>query len=83
MEHIVQFAIGIDDEGIRQRVIEGAYNDVVKNLMTEAKREMRLDSRYYQRETWKDIVDDALQGYFDKKQGPNHRPRSRKARRFL
>lgn len=66
MEHIVQFAIGIDDEAIRQRVIEGAYNDVVKNLMAEAKREMRLDGRYYQKETWKDIVGYALQNYFDK-----------------
>ena len=65
MEHIVQFAIGIDDEAIRQRVIEGAYNDVVKNLMAEAKREMRLDGRYYQKETWRYIINDALHNYFD------------------
>ena len=25
MEHIVQFAIGVDDEAIQKRVIEGAY----------------------------------------------------------
>lgn len=66
MEHIVQFAIGIDDDGIRRRVIEGAYNDVVKNLMEEAKREMKLDGRFYHRETWRDIIEDALHGYFDK-----------------
>ncbi len=65
MEHIVQFAIGIDDDAIRRRVIDSAYNDVVKNLMAEAKREMRLDSRYYQKDTWRDIIEDALHGYFD------------------
>ena len=32
MEHIVQFAIGVDDEVIQKRVIEGAYNDAVKQL---------------------------------------------------
>lgn len=67
MEHIVQFAIGIDDDGIRQRVKEAAYDDVVKQLMQEAKKEMHLDGRYYQRETWRGggIVEDALHKYFD------------------
>lgn len=65
MEHIVQFAIGIDDEAIRQRVINCGYDDVVKQLMIEAKREMRVDSRYYSRDSWKDIVNDALHDYFD------------------
>lgn len=65
MEHIVQFAIGVDDEGIRQRIVECAYTDVVKKLMEEAKKEMRLDARYYQKQTWREIVEDALHDYFD------------------
>ena len=37
MEHIVQFAIGIDDEAIRKRIEENAFNKVVENLMDDAK----------------------------------------------
>lgn len=65
MDHIVQFAIGIDDDAIRKRVIEGAYNDVVKQLMAEAKKELRLDASYWERLSWRDIVNDALHNYFD------------------
>lgn len=66
MEHIVQFAIGIDDEAIRQRVIDCAYNDVVKQLMAEAKRETRLDgTSYWKKESWSNIIDRALRDYFD------------------
>lgn len=65
MEHIVQFAIGIDDEAIRQRVIDSAYNDVVKQLMEEAKRETRLSAPYYRKQTWSDILDHALRGYIE------------------
>ena len=66
MEHIVQFAIGIDDEAIRKRVIDCAYDDVVKQLMAEAKKDVGLTHRYYRpTETWRDIIDHALQDYFD------------------
>ena len=41
MEHIVQFAIGIDDEAIQKHVIKGAHNDVVKQLMKKAKKRGR------------------------------------------
>ena len=66
MEHVVQFAIGIDDEAIRKRAIESAYNDVVKNLMEEAKRETRLSSHdYYKKQTWNDLIDRALRNYLE------------------
>lgn len=68
MEHIVQFGISIDDETIRKRVIECAYNDVVKNLMEEAKKDVGLDRNgYYYRpkESWRDIIDHALRDYFN------------------
>lgn len=32
MEHIVQFAIGIDDEAIKKRVVEAGYTDIIKQL---------------------------------------------------
>lgn len=66
MEHIVQFAIGIDDDAIRQRVIDCAYNDVVKQLMAEAKRETRLEgTSYWKKESWANIIERALRDYFD------------------
>lgn len=66
MEHIVQFAIGIDDDAIRERVINYAYDDVVKKLMEEAKREVHLTRTYYRpKETWSNIIDHALRNYFD------------------
>ena len=67
MEHIVQFAIGIDDDAVRQRVIDCAYNDVVKQLIAEAKKDVGLASTYYRpKESWRNIIDHALQNYFDK-----------------
>ena len=66
MEHIVQFAIGIDDEAIRERVIKCAYDDVVKKLLEEAKRETKLSStNYYNKKSWSNFVDDALRGYLN------------------
>lgn len=67
MEHIVQFAIGIDDDAIRKRVIDCAYDDVVKQLISEAKKDVGLAGSYYRRpkESWRDIIDHALQNYFD------------------
>lgn len=37
MEHIVQFAIGIDDEAIKKQVKVSGYKDVINGLMKEAK----------------------------------------------
>ena len=66
MEHIVQFAIGFDDEGIRKRVEENAYNDILGKLVGEAKKSLSLNcSEYQQRERWQTIVDKALRNYFD------------------
>ena len=40
MEHIVHFAIGIDDDAIRKRIEDNAYEDIVKELMKKAENEM-------------------------------------------
>ena len=65
MEHIVQFAIGFDDDAVRKRVLESAYNDVVKQLMEEAKKEVKLTGSSWQRTSWSNIIDYALHNYFD------------------
>ena len=66
MEHIVQFAIGFDDEGIRQRLEENAYDDILNKLVNEAKKGLSLNcSDLYQRQRWSTIVDSALHNYFD------------------
>ena len=66
MEHIVQFAIGFDDEGIRKRLEENAYDDILNKLVNEAKKGLSLNCpEYNQRERWKTIVDKALHNYFD------------------
>lgn len=66
MEHIVQFAIGIDDDGIRKRVEENAYNNILDKLLGEAKKALSLNcSEYYQRQRWAPIVEEALHNYFD------------------
>ena len=66
MEHIVQFAIGFDDEGIRKRLEENAYNDILDKLVNEAKKGLSLNgSDIHQRQRWSTIVDSALHNYFD------------------
>ena len=37
MEHIVQFAIGIDDESIRKTVIETAEKQIIDKLYSDCK----------------------------------------------
>ena len=66
MEHIVQFAIGFDDEGIRKRIQENAYNDIIDKLVIEAKKGLSLNcSDYRNRERWQTMVNEALRHYFD------------------
>ena len=64
MEHIVQFAIGIDDDAIRNRVIESAYKDVVKQLMEEGKKSLGLTGTWA-KENWRTLMDDALHDYLN------------------
>ena len=66
MEHIVQFAIGFDDEGIRKRLEENAYNDILDKLVNEAKKGLSLNcSDYRNRERWQTMANEALRNYFD------------------
>ena len=45
MEHIVQFAIGIDDDGIRKRVEERAEKQIVENIEQQV-RDQLFESYY-------------------------------------
>lgn len=38
MEHIVQFAIGIDDEAIRKRITESAEKQITDNIQKDVER---------------------------------------------
>lgn len=66
MEHIVQFAIGFDDEGIRKRLEENAYNDILGKLVDEGKKSLGFrGSCYSQGERWTYFIEQALQSYFN------------------
>ena len=48
MEHIVQFAIGIDDDGIRERITEQAEKQIIKNIEQSVRNKL-FDAPYYGR----------------------------------
>ena len=58
MEHIVQFAIGIDDETIQNRIEEHAYSDVLNKLTKNAVDSVFSHSSAYTR----DIMWEGLMG---------------------
>lgn len=45
MEHIVQFAIGIDDEAIKKNLEESAVKQITKNIQADVEKAM-FNSRY-------------------------------------
>lgn len=64
MEHIVQFAIGFDDDAVRRRIEECAYKDVVKTLTDEAR--SAAPKRYGGNVDWRYVVDEAVSDFVDK-----------------
>ena len=53
MEHIVQFAIGIDDEGIKARITEQAEKQIIKNIERSVRNQL-FESHYYRRDADED-----------------------------
>ena len=52
MEHIVQFAIGIDDEAVRKRIEESAYNDILNDFKEEFYNSLPMETHgYYSKKT--------------------------------
>lgn len=60
MEHIVQFAISIDDKTIQNRIEEHAYQDILNNLERKALNALGSGS-YAQRDRLNALTYDAIQ----------------------
>ena len=68
MEHIVQFAIGIYDKAIQNRIEEYAYRDVLDKLAKNAVDSVFAHTSAYSRETmWKTLMEDALQSFLEER----------------
>lgn len=68
MEHIVQFAIGIDDKAIQERIEEHAYTDVLAKLAKNAVDSVFAHTNAYSRELmWKKLMDNALQSFLEER----------------
>lgn len=68
MEHIVQFAISIDDKTIQNRIEEHAYRDVLDKLAKEATDTVFAHTNAYSREnTWKTMMVNALQSFLEER----------------
>ena len=68
MEHIVQFAIGIDDKAIQNRIEEYAYRDVLDKLAKNAVDSVFTHTNAYSRENmWKTLMEDALHSFLEER----------------
>ena len=68
MEHIVQFAINIDDKTIQNRIEEYAYRDVLDKLAKEATDTVFAHTNVYSRENmWKTMLVGALQRFLEER----------------
>lgn len=68
MEHIVQFAINIDDKTIQNRIEEHAYRDVLDKLAKEATDTVFAHTNAYSRENmWRNLMVDALQRFLEER----------------
>ena len=68
MEHIVQFAINIDDKAIQNRIEEHAYSDVLDKLTKNAVDSVFRNTSAYSRENmWKTMMGDALQSFLEER----------------
>ncbi len=68
MEHIVQFAINIDDKAIQNRIEEHAYSDVLDKLTKNAVDSVfRNTSAYSRKNMWKTMMGDALQSFLEER----------------
>ena len=68
MEHIVQFAINIDDKAIQNRIEEHAYTDVLDKLTKNAVDSVFSYTNAYSRDTlWRNLMEDALQRFLEER----------------
>lgn len=68
MEHIVQFAINIDDKTIQNRIEEHAYTDLLNKLTKNAVDSVFSHSSAYTRNTmWEGLMGEALQSFLEER----------------
>lgn len=68
MEHIVQFAIGIDDKAIQNRIEEYAYKDVLDKIVKETMDTVFAHTNAYSRENMcKTMMGEALQSFLEER----------------
>lgn len=68
MEHIVQFAINIDDKTIQNRIEEHAYSDVLNKLTKNAVDSVFSHSSAYTRDImWEGLMGEALQRFLEER----------------
>lgn len=68
MEHIVQFAINIDDKTIQNRIEEHAYRDVLDKLAKNAVDSVFSYTNAYSWDTmWRNLMEDALQRFLEER----------------
>lgn len=68
MEHIVQFAINIDDKTIQNRIEEHAYSDVLNKLIKNAVDSVFSHSSAYSRDImWESLMGEALQSFLEER----------------
>lgn len=68
MEHIVQFAIGIDDKAIQNRIEEYAYKDVLDKIVKETMDTVFAHTNAYSRENMrKTMMEEALQSFLEER----------------
>lgn len=68
MEHIVQFAINIDDKTIQNRIEEHAYTDVLDKLAKKATDTVFAHTNAYSRDTmWRNLMEGALQSFLEER----------------
>ena len=65
MEHIVQFAIGIDDNAIKKRIEDNAYDDILEELVKEAKNYLPRSKSFGNSINWRFIVDNRLDRFLE------------------
>lgn len=63
MEHIVQFAIGIDDEAVTERVIAAATNELIKDVKSNIYKKGYYSSGFT--DTVENIIKTAVSEYKD------------------
>lgn len=66
MEHIVQFAISMDDEAIKKKLEERGYEDIINKLMCELKQSRDIPKKDWSRDVdWERLACRAMGSFIE------------------